>query len=50
MYILCTTSTCVDPEGFVSGGPTLTTFLGVDKKDPNTTISGLSSIRQRNAI
>ena len=32
MYILCTTSTCVDPEGFVSGGATLTTFLGVDER------------------
>ena len=42
---------CADPESFVSGGPTLTFFL-VDKgrEDPNITISGPSSARQRNAI
>ena len=38
------------------GGPTLTTFFCFDflvdegKKDPDTTISGPSSARQRNAI
>ena len=33
-------------------GPTLTTFFLVDvgREDPRTTISGLSSARQRNAI
>ena len=40
-----------DPESFVRGGTTLTTvcFL-VDEgmEDPNTTISGQSSARQRN--
>ena len=37
-------SPCGDPESFVKGGPTLTTFLLVDngREDPSTTISGLS--------
>ena len=48
-----------DPEFFVRGGQTLTTFFFssffsflVDQwwEDPNTTISGPSSARQRNAI
>ena len=43
---------CTDPESFVRGGPTFTTIFLVDegKEDPNTTISGPSSARQRNAI
>ena len=44
---------CTDLDSFV-GGQTLTGFLFclVDegRKDPNTTISGPSSARQRNAI
>ena len=53
------TGTYADPESFVKGGPTLTTFFGfvlllffVDEEieDPNTTISGQSSARQRNTI
>ena len=44
--------TCADPESFVRRGPTLTTFFFlVDKgMEDSTTISGLSSARQRNAI
>ena len=41
---------CTDPEKFVRGGPTLTTFfLTVDegREDPSTTLSGPSSARQR---
>ena len=46
---------CADPESFVRGSPTLTTFFFflfffVFFKDPSTTISGPSSARQRNAI
>ena len=43
---------CADPDSFARGGPALTTFFLVDegRKDPNTTISGPSSARQRNAI
>ena len=44
---------CVDPEGFVRGDPTLTTFVfKVDdrREDPSPTSSGPSSARQRNAI
>ena len=44
---------CADPEGFVRGDPTLTTFVfKVDKEreDPRPTLSGPSSARQRNAI
>ena len=43
---------CADQENFVRGGPTLTFFFIVDEgwEDPNTTISGPSSARQRNAI
>ena len=43
--------TCADPDSFVRGGPTLTIVL-VDegREDPNTSISGPSSARQRNAI
>ena len=57
------TGSYADPESFVMiGGPTLTTFFFcfvavfvvffVDEgiEDPNTTISGPSSARQRNAI
>ena len=37
---------------FVTGDPTLTTFFLVDEgmEDPNATISGPPSARQRNAI
>ena len=44
-------TSCADPERFVRRGPTLTRFL-VDEGggDPNTTISGPTSARQRNAI
>ena len=47
---------CADPESFVRGDPISTMFffvvLSVDKgrEDPNTTISGPSSVRQQNAI
>ena len=43
---------CADPEFFVRGGQTLTIFVLVDEwwEDPNTTISGPSSARKRNAI
>ena len=43
---------CADPESFDRGGPLLTMFfLAVEGgEDPNTTISGPSSVRQRNAI
>ena len=43
---------CADPENIVRGSPTLTGFFLVDKgwEDPNTTISGPSLDRQRNAI
>ena len=38
-------------KSFVRGGPTLTTFFfNEGRDDPNTTISGASSARQRNAI
>ena len=37
-----------DLESFVRGGPTLTIFFG-GREDLNTTISGQSSARQRNA-
>ena len=49
-----TTIACADPESFVRGGPNLTfffCFLVVDgREDRNTTLSGPSSARQRNAI
>ena len=42
---------CADPETFVRGGPTLTSFLVDEKRDdPNTTKNGTSSSRQQNAI
>ena len=44
---------CADPESFDRGGPLLTMFyfLVVEgREDPNTTISGPSLVRQRNAI
>ena len=49
------TRACANPESFVRGGPTLTTFFVcffVDdgREVPNTTISGPSSARQRNAV
>ena len=42
--------TCADPESFVRGGPTLTTFflVGEGRDDPNTTKSGPSTARKRN--
>ena len=45
-------STCADPESFVRGGPTLTTFLeggggGGRGKDPNTTLGGPASFKWR---
>ena len=44
-----------DPESFVKGDPTLTTFVfkvdgGRGREDPSPTLSGPSSARQRNAI
>ena len=46
--------TCVDPENFVRGGPTLTFFFLVDEgwEDPNTctTICGPSLARQGKSI
>ena len=44
---------CADQESFFSeggGGPTLTFLIDEGKEDPNTTISGPSSARQRNVI
>ena len=42
----------MDPESFLRGGPTLTKVFLVDKgnEDPNTTINGPSSARQRMAF
>ena len=51
-----TAGSCEDLENFVRGGPTLTTFFFlrflVNERwvDQNTTLSGPSSARQRNAI
>ena len=43
--------TCADPENFVGGGPTLTTFFLVERRDdPNTTESGPSLACQRNGV
>ena len=39
-----------DPESFSRGGLTLTIFFYEGRKDPNTTINGLSSARRQNAI
>ena len=46
------TGACADPENFVRGGPTLTTLFLADEGwvDPNSTIRGPPSARQRNAI
>ena len=44
---------CADPESFDRGGSAFdnVSFLVVEgREDPNTTISGPSSVRQRNAI
>ena len=44
---------CADPESFFRVGPTWTTVLFLvneKREDPNTTISGPSPARQRNAI
>ena len=50
------TETCADPESFVIGGPTLTTFFFVvlffldeGVEDPNTFFWRATSARQRNA-
>ena len=50
-------NSCADPESFSRGGLTLTSFFFFfffffyeGRKDPNTTISGLSSARRQNAI
>ena len=46
-------NSCADPESFVRGDPTLTTFFfKVDegREDPSPTLSGPSSAHQRNAI
>ena len=46
-------SSCVDPESFVRGGPDFFYyFFLVDERieDPNTTINGPSSARHQNAI
>ena len=37
--------TCADPESFARGGP-----VEERRDDPNTTISGPTSVHQRNAI
>ena len=41
--------TCADLESCVRGGLTLTTIFDEGREDQNTTISGPSSARQRNA-
>ena len=43
--------TCADPESFVRGGPIFDNVFLVDneREDPNSTISGPSLARQRNA-
>ena len=45
---------CADPENFVRGGPTSQRFFFISfnegREDRNTTISGSSSLRQRNGI
>ena len=48
---------CADPESFIRGGPTLTTFFFIfiflfdeGRENPGTTISGPSSAHQPNAI
>ena len=59
ILVLCLShslKTCADPDSFVRGGPALTTFCFLfvsflvyeGREDPNTTISGPSSARQRN--
>ena len=51
-YAYSIDATCLDPESYVRGGPTLTLFFLVDegREDQNTTISGPSLARQQNAI
>ena len=51
MILIFKANACGSRKFFSEGGPTLTTFL-VDecREDPNSTISGPSSTRQRNAI
>ena len=48
------TGTCTDPDNFVRVGPNLITFFFflVDEgiEDPNITLNGQSSARQRNVI
>ena len=44
---------CADPECFVRGDPTLTTFvfkIDEGREDPSPTLSGPSSARQRNTM
>ena len=41
---------CADPENFVRRGQILTKFVYEGRENPNTTISGRSSARQRRAI
>ena len=50
--ILSRERACADPEGFVRRGPNLITFILVVEgiEDPNITINGPSSARQRNVI
>ena len=43
-------TSCADPEGFVRKGSNFDAFLVDEGGDPNTTISGPTSARQRNAI
>ena len=53
LFVYCVRSwPCGDPESFVRGYQLLQFFLSVDegREDPSTTISGPSSVRQRNAI
>ena len=47
-YELLDNHACMDPEKFVTGGPTLTVFFLVDegREDPSTTISRPSLARQ----
>ena len=54
LFVYCVCSwPCADPESFGRQRvPIFTTFLSVDegREGPSTTISGPSSVRQRNAI
>ena len=53
LLLLINGKSCADPESFVRGGPTWTTFFLLDdegREDPSTTISGPLSAHQGNAI